>query len=61
MGELFIKSAYNDLVLHETTKKVLSEIENNLKINYTDKNWKIIFNITKLLEYIEDKYNLIII
>jgi hypothetical protein len=50
MGELFISSQYSDKVLHETTNIFINEIENKLKINTLNKNWKIIFNISKLLE-----------
>jgi hypothetical protein len=50
MGELFICSQYSDKVLHETTNIFINEIENKLKINTINKNWKIIFNISKLLE-----------
>jgi hypothetical protein len=50
MGELFIKSLHSDKVLYETTKRFLSEIENKLKINSKNKNWKIIFHMSKLLE-----------
>jgi hypothetical protein len=50
MGELFIESLHSDKVLYETTNKILSEIENKLKINTTNKNWKIIFHISALLE-----------
>jgi hypothetical protein len=45
MGELFIKSAYSDKVLHEATKSAIDEIENKLPVNR-----KIIFYMTKLLE-----------
>ena len=58
IGELFIISAYSDMILYETTKKILNEIENNVKINTTNKNWKIIFHISKLSE--ENKFILTI-
>lgn len=57
IGDLYITSSYTDKCLYETTKKILSEIENKLKINTINtinKNWKIIFYISKLLE--ENKY-----
>jgi len=50
MGNLFIKSLHSDKVLYETTERFLNEIEDQLKINTTNKNWKIIFHISKLLE-----------
>ena len=50
IGDLFIRSPYSDKVLYETTKKILNEIENNLKKETENKNWKIAFYISKLLE-----------
>lgn len=50
MGKLFIKSLHSDKVLYEITERFLSEIENRLKINTKNNNWKIIFHISKLLE-----------
>lgn len=54
-SDLFIISAYSDNILHETTKKILYEIENKLKIETENKNWKIIFYISKLLENMNTK------
>ena len=59
MGDFFIKSAYSDKVLYETTKKILSDIENRLKMNTTNTYWKIVFHISKLLEHM-DKISVII-
>ena len=54
IGDLFICSVYSDQVLYAITKFVLNEIEEKLK-NFTEnKNWKIVFHISKLLE-IADK------
>ena len=53
IGNLFIRSLYSDNVLYETTKKILNEIENKLKKNIPNKNWKIIFYISKLLENVD--------
>jgi hypothetical protein len=50
MGELFLVSAYSDKVLHIATHFLLIEIEHRLKNFTTNKNWKIIFHISKLLE-----------
>ena len=53
IGDLFIRSLYSDNILHNTTKKILYEIENKLKKETTNKNWKIIFYISKLLVNID--------
>ena len=48
MGVLFTNSLHSDRILYEATKTLLSDIENKLKNQTTDKNWKIIFHISKL-------------
>jgi hypothetical protein len=50
MGDLFLISSYSDKVLHLATHFLLNEIEHRLKNFTTNKNWKIIFHISKLLE-----------
>ena len=60
MGNLFIKSAYSDIVLYSATKFLLNEIENKLKKRTVNKNWKIEFYISKLLEHMHNVYEFII-
>jgi hypothetical protein len=54
MGDIFIVSLYSDNILYDATKFVLNEIEHKLKLETEtiDKNWKIVFHISKLLENI---------
>ena len=61
MGPLFLYSAYSDKVLYEATKSVLEEIENKLKLSSKNKNWKIMFHISKLLEHMDKNFELTII
>ena len=58
MGNIFIISSYSDKVLYEATKILLNDIENKLKLETNNKNWKIVFHISKLLENIDKKYEL---
>lgn len=66
IGVLFIKSFYSDKVLYETTKKVLEDILTKLKsLNeyslFRITNWKLIFNISKLLDMDNNNNNNIIV
>jgi hypothetical protein len=61
MGPLFICSPYSDKLLYEATKNILQEIENKLKLSTKNKNWKIIFHISKLLEHMDKNFELTII
>jgi hypothetical protein len=54
MGELFIYAVYSDKVLDMATKFLLNEIEKKLKNFTTNKKWKIIFHISKLLENVDE-------
>jgi len=58
LGKLFIFSPYSDFVLYETTKIILQEIENKLKLKTIQKNWKIVFHISRLLENMNKKYEI---
>lgn len=50
MGPLFIASMHSDKVLYEFTKILLGDIETKIKNKQSDKNWKIAFHISKLLD-----------
>jgi hypothetical protein len=58
MGDLFTMSTHSDKVLYKGTSVLLNEIENKLKMNMVDKNWKILFHISKLLDNTESRYPL---
>ena len=58
IGNLFTKSSYSDIVLYAATKILLNEIENKLKKRTINKNWKIEFYISKLLENMDNVYEL---
>ena len=49
VGVLFTTAFYSDKVLHGTTNMALDEIE-TLKVKPLNKDWKIMFHISKLLE-----------
>lgn len=57
VGVLFTNAYFSDKVLHGTTNMALDEIE-TLKVKPLNKDWKIMFHISKLLEM--DNHRLIV-
>jgi hypothetical protein len=51
MGDLFTTPIHNDSLLYILTKITLEEIEKKVKDSSFYTNWKIIFHISKKLEY----------
>ena len=64
MGDLFTNSMVCDALLHKVTRKIIRELEKMIQSKSDDKNWKIMFHISKLIEappdyrgYIDMFYN----